>query len=394
VIEAATVSGNRYFDNCATTMVLPEVVEQMLLALLEYYGNPSSPHGRGFAAEKMLGQARHHVAKTLQVRDEQIVFTSGGTESDNLGVLGSSKKARLDKRKAIVSCTEHAAVLASARELERGGWQLIWLPVDASGCVDLDVLHDHLDESVSIVSIMHANNETGIIADIAKIGQLIKERSEALFHVDAVQSWGKSSLASLIPWVDFMSFSAHKIHGPKGVGALFIKDMKTISPLLFGGGQESGIRPGTENLPGIVGMAEAATRAHVSMDKFQQKTMEMAQLFMREIEAADVDYRLNSNLFATDKGMPHIVNISFPGYGGEVVVNALSERGFYVGTGAACSSRRHQASHVLQAMGLNKQEIDGALRISFSLQNTLIDVAELAAQLGDTLLQLAKFKRR
>ncbi len=394
MVGESSVASWHYFDNCATTRALPEVVEQMTVALLEWHGNPSSPHGLGFVAEKTLGQARRKVAETLGVRDGQIVFTSGGTESDNLGLLGPAAMMRPDKRKAIVSIAEHAAVLASARELERLGWQLIWLPVAVDGRVEVETLQEHLDESVAIVSIMHANNETGAISDIAMLGKMIKERSAALFHVDAVQSWGKYSLEPVIPWVDFMSVSAHKIHGPKGVGALFIKDSKNITPLIFGGGQEAGLRPGTENIPGIVGMAEAAARAQASLESFQQQTMVMSQLLMESIEQSGVKYRINSNFSDPNRGMPHVVNISFPGYKGEVIVNALSEKGFYLGTGAACSSRRHQPSHVLQAMGLNREEIDGALRISFSLQNTLTEVEELAKQLRDTLQMLAKFKRR
>ncbi len=388
-----------YLDNSATTRAADEVVEVMADALQYQYGNPSSLHRMGIEAEKIVTRSREAVARVLGVRPECIIFTSGGTESNNLAIKGIARAKKREGKHLITSAVEHPSVLNTFRELEEDSYQVTYLDVDRRGRVNPDDLRRALRDDTIMVSIMHVNNEVGVVEPVAEIGEILRHHRKhysgrgVVFHVDAVQSFVKIPVQPLKMGIDCLSISAHKIHGPKGIGALYIRKGLRLVPQLAGGGQEKGLRSGTENVPGIAGLGMAAFLGLETMDEAASRMFALKDRLVEPVLSRVPRSRLIGGLGPEDGMAPHIVNLSFPGLKGEVVVHALEEQGVYVSTGSACSSRGHDRSHVLVAMGLEPEVVDGAIRISFSRENTRKEIDYAAGVIVATIEELYSLYR-
>ncbi len=355
-----------YLDNSATTKPLDEVVAAVNHMMTENYGNPSALHRRGLEAEHAVKKARSQVASLFNTGNHDVIFTSGGTESNNLAIFGSLSTIRDTSRPLVTSAIEHPSVLNIFKHLEKNGRKVIYIRTDAQGFIDLDEFKKALDDHPALVSIMTVNNEIGSIQPIAEIARLIEACDEKpVFHTDAVQAFGKIPLPSTA--VDLMSVSAHKFHGPKGIGGLFVKKGVRLAPLMFGGGQEGNLRPGTENAPAIVGMGTAAAWAEArlseNMDKLNQLKASVINGILKEISGV----RINSPI--SPQFAPHILSVSFKGIRGEVLLHSLEQDGIYVATRSACSSKKKSRNHVLEALQLSPDEAEGTIRISFSSFN-------------------------
>ncbi|MFW0860688.1 MAG: cysteine desulfurase family protein [Dethiobacter sp.] len=380
-----------YLDNSATTPVLPEVAAVMHRIHTGTYGNPSSLHRMGVEAERIKRRARSTLADACNVRETEIYFTSGGTEANNLAVIGVARRLRRRGLHLVTTQVEHASVLYAYRLLEQEGFTLTYLPVGRDGVVSPALVAAAVRPDTLLVSVMHVNNEVGAIQPVAEIGELIKKKnSETLFHVDAVQSFGKLPIQPTLWQADLVTFSAHKLHGPKGVGALYKRQGILMDPLFHGGGQEDGLRPGTENMAGIGGFAEAARLAMASLSAHAADLSKLKKNFSSGILAEIPDTSFNS----TEEGAPHILNIAVAGMRGEVLVHALEEEGIYISTGAACHSQRPELSHVLLAMGRKEKEVEAALRFSFSPLNTEEELAYALEKLRVAVLSIRKVTRR
>ncbi|TCO70211.1 cysteine desulfurase family protein [Marinisporobacter balticus] len=362
-----------YLDNSATTKPNKKVVDIMMKALTDYYGNPSSLHHKGVEVEKLIKNARRQLGRALGAKEQEIIFTSGGTESNNMAIIGAVESKKRKGDKIITTKIEHPSVLNVYKNLELKGYEVTYLDVDQFGKINVEQLKAHLSEETILISMMHVNNETGTIQPVEQIGKLIKERSmQAAFHVDAIQSFGKILFTPAKIGADLLSISGHKIHGPKGVGGLYIKKDFKIKPLIHGGNQEVGIRSGTENVPGILGLGEAANVLYEDMDNKLEKMWDLKNKFIELVKNEIEDIKING--FEKEGSAPHIANISFLGIRGEVLLHSLEQDGIYVSTGSACSSKKHSKSYVLKAMGLSDKEIDGAIRFSFSYHNQLEEI--------------------
>ncbi|MGF7186566.1 cysteine desulfurase [Desulfitispora alkaliphila] len=365
-----------YFDNSATSPVDPEVVKVITKCYQEDFGNPSSLHKMGLKAERLVEQSRKLVARQINCNPQEIVFTSGGTESNNIAIKGAAfAKAKRGKH-IITTKVEHSSVLAPIEQLVEQGYSVTYVSVDQNGLVNLDELKNAIRPDTTLISVMFVNNELGTIQPIAEIGEIVaNSENKPLLHVDAVQAMGKMRINLGELPVDLLSFSGHKFHGPKGIGGLYVRKGLKIQSQIVGGGQEGDYRAGTENVPGIVGMAKALEISAGNLDKAE----EVGKLRQRMIDIIDgelTDITINSN---SQNSIPFILNISFPGVKGEVLLHYLEGEGIYVSTGSACSSRSRSVSHVLSAIGLNDEEMEGAIRFSFSHYNTL-EQAEKAAR--------------
>ncbi|SMB91349.1 cysteine desulfurase [Thermanaeromonas toyohensis ToBE] len=377
-----------YLDNSATTMVLPEVAEAVRETMTVTYGNPSSLHGMGVAAERILRRAREEVADLLGAQPGEIYFTSGGTEANNWALRGLAHALKRRGRHIITTAIEHASVLEACRLLEREGFSVTYLPVDSQGIVRLEALEQALREDTILVSVMSVNNELGSLQPLEEIASLIAARSPALFHVDHIQGYGKIPLPIKKLNLAAVSLSAHKIHGPKGVGALYLRQGIRIEPLLVGGDQERGLRAGTENVPGIAGFGVAAALARKALpgstEKMHRLKIRLAEGLLEGIPGAHL------NGPEPQTGAPHILNISFPEVKAEVLVHMLEERGIYVSTGSACHSRRQEVSHVLKALGIPLKYMEGAIRISLSQLNTEEEIDEAVRSIKECVEELRR----
>lgn len=372
-----------YLDNSATTRVSPPVAEHMLHMMTEQFGNPSSLHRKGFLAEQALTGAREKIAAVLGARREEIIFTPGGSAANNLAILGTAAAYRRKGNKIVATAVEHESVLAPVRHLGQNGYTVVFVPPRADGSVDPQEIARAVDESTILVSAMYVNSETGSINDIREISRLIKRKNPSvLLHSDCVQGFGKLPITPEKWGVDLVSISAHKIHGPKGVGALYAAKGVRLQPLYYGSGQEKGLIPGTENLPGCCGFALAA---QLIWEKRQQNEAHFRDLRCHLLEkASQIDgVCINS----PENGAPYIVNLSIPSVRSEVMIHHLEQSGIFVSSGSACA--RGKRSHVLTAMGLPEKQIDGALRISFCTENTFEDIDALIECLTDGLSTLA-----
>jgi cysteine desulfurase len=352
-----------YLDHNATTPLAPEVLEAMLPFLREDFGNPSSIHGYGREAKAALQSARETVASFLSASAAEVVFTASGTEADNLailGVLGAEEESQKPRRHLITSVVEHHAVLNVMRHLEKKGCQVTYLPVDRSGRLVEDSLRSALGRDTLLVSIMTANNETGVIQPIEDLARLTHQAG-ALFHTDAVQGCGKVPIDVESSSVDLLSLSAHKFYGPKGVGALYVRNGTAFKPVLRGGGQERSRRPGTENVAGIVGLAEAARRARERLNEESARLRELREELATSVLGGIGGSRLNGE---GAPRTPNTANFRFDGADGEELVKQLDRDGFAISTGAACSAGAIAPSHVLVAMGLTPLEVQGSIRVS------------------------------
>lgn len=372
-----------YFDNSATTRPYDEVMKVMIDAMKNYYGNPSSAHTLGLKAEGKMNNSRQIVADTLGCSREEVVFTSGGSESNNFLIRGFIK----ERAHVITTKIEHPSIIGTCKQLENEGIRVTYLNVDSNGRIDLDELDKSINKDTALVSIMHVNNEIGIVQDIEKIGKFIKEKSSKIkFHVDAVQSYGKYKINVQRYNIDLLSASGHKIHGPRGIGIAYIRKGLMPKPLIFGGGQERSLRSGTENLAAMVGFAKAAEKIYKNVEENYKKVSEVKNYFIDKLQSIS-DIKINSN---GEEYSPYVLSVSFRGVRGEVLLHSLEAKGIYVSTGSACSAKGNKESHVLHSIGLEPKEIQGTIRFSFSEYNTKEEVDYAVENLDKSL----KFLRR
>ena len=361
-----------YLDNSATTAVAPEVISAMLPYFSEEMGNAQSVHSFGQRAKTALERARRQVAALINAAPTEIVFVSGGTEADNFAIRGIAEAHQQKGRHIITTKIEHPAVLATCESLERAGFQVTYLPVSNHGLVSVADVRDAIGNETILVSIMHANNETGAIQPIEEIANLIAEarsngHTHLYFHTDAVQSAGKVAVDVKRLGVDLLSLSSHKIHGPKGAGALYVKKGTRLGKLLHGGHHERDRRGGTENVPGIVGLGRAAELARSEFDERTSRMRDLRDYFERQVTKRIQNLRVNGDI---SRRVPNISNLSFQGMDGESLLIALDLKGIAVSTGSACASGSLEPSHVLTAMGLSREEVRGSLRFSLSAYTT------------------------
>ncbi|MBR6700570.1 MAG: cysteine desulfurase [Firmicutes bacterium] len=381
-----------YLDNSATTRPYDEVISEMSHVMSSSYGNPSSLHRMGFDAEKIVKAARLKVSDALWAHSGDVYFTGGGTEGDNIAILGGARALKRKGRKIITSKIEHPAVLETFKALEQEGFQTVYLDVDDHGVINLDQFKSELDEQTVLVSLMHVNNELGAIQPVEEVGKLIRNMGKVYFHIDAVQSFGKLDMRSAVSAADLVTVSGHKIHGPKGIGALYIKHGTVIKSPVTGGGQEKNIRPGTENVPGIAGFGIAAELAYKDFDNKIAHMRKVRTHLLEGIKAEIEDIRINS--FEDERSAASVLNISFPGVRGEVLLHMLEQKEIYVSTGSACSSNKKGQSHVLKAIGLKDEEIEGAIRFSFSQFNTVEEMDYVLEELKKAVKSIRKVTRR
>lgn len=381
-----------YLDNSATTRAFPEVGALVAKIMTEDYGNPSSMHRKGMEAEHYVRDARESLAKILKVSPKEILFTSGGTESDNLAILGGAKAMHRRGKHLITTRVEHPAVLETMKELEKQGFEVTYLDVDREGRIRPEELERSLREDTILVSIMHTNNEIGSVMPIEEAGAIIKRHNpETLFHVDAVQGFGKAYIYPKKAGIDLLSVSAHKIHGPKGVGFLYVSDKVRILPTIFGGGQQKGMRSGTENVPGIAGMALAADLLYRDAQKEWDRLYELKELLTKGLKSLE---NVTINGPAVRDGAPHIISASFDGVRSEVLLHALEDKGIYVSAGSACASNRPHISETLTAIELPASLRDGTIRFSLSTETTKEDIEDTVEALGSILPMLRRFVRK
>ncbi|MGE5449901.1 MAG: cysteine desulfurase family protein [Methanomassiliicoccales archaeon] len=389
------VKGNiveTYLDNCATTRVYPEVAELVTKVMLNSYGNPSSLHRKGIEAENIVKTARRQIARVLAVEPETIVFTSGGTEANNLALVGAARARRRKGTHIICSAIEHPSVLDTIKKLGEEGYNVDFCPVNNQGYIEAKVLADLVQEDTILVSIMAVNNEIGTIQSIPELVQACREKNpEVNFHTDCVQAFGKIEVHPREWGVNMVTISSHKIHGPKGVGGVYVARGTKLESLLAGGGQENKMRAGTENVPGIAGFGLAAQLAGDNLSRMLD-LVSLKQRLVNGLDQMGINYLLNGP--AIEKAAPHVINISFPGLKGETILHCLEGNGVYVSTGAACSSKKTKASHVLTAIGRTEDEAEGSIRVSFSNLNSNDDVDRLIEALASTMQRLKPVSRQ
>lgn len=378
-----------YLDNAASTKVYPEVADLMTTTMLADYANPSAKHKMGVEAEAYYREARETIANTLKCKEKEIIFTSGGTESNNTAFMGTCFGMERQGKHIITSAIEHPAVYKPLEFLEQHGFSLTVLPVDEKGHISLTDLENAIREDTIMVSIMTVNNEIGAVQDIAAIGQCIKEKNpKTLFHTDAIQAYGKMELRPKRDMVDLLSVSGHKLHGPKGIGFLYVDEKVKLSPLILGGGHQNGLRSGTLNIPGIAGLGLAAKLSYSHFKEKQEMLYHLKDFFIEELE------KIEGVTVHSEKGeasAPHIVSATFQGVKAEVLLHALEERGIYVSSGSACSSNHPGISGTLKAIGLSHGDLDSTLRFSFSQYTEKRDLEECISVLKEELPVLRKF---
>lgn len=373
-----------YLDNSATTKPYQEVVDKMVLALTTQYGNPSSIYKKGIEVEREIKEIRRNIARSLGAKETEIYFTSGGTECNNTIIRSVARLNRKTKNHIISTVIEHPSVLNTLKDLEEEGFEVTYLPVDKNGKISLEDLKNAIKKETMLVSVMHVNNEIGSVQPIEEIGKYLKTLDEKVYlHVDAVQSYAKIKFRPSKYNIDFMSVSGHKLHGPKGIGFMYVKENNRIKPLLTGGGQEIGIRSGTENVPGIYGIGEAVRILNQDLQGTIDKIRGLRELLKEEILANIDNVKINS----PEDGVCHVLNVSFRGVRGEVLLHYLEQKEIYVSTGSACSSKK-KGSHVLNAIKLTTEEIEGAIRFSLSDLNTKEEIIETVKVLKESVADL------
>jgi len=376
-----------YLDNSATTPLYPEVITLMNRVQELTFGNPSAMHEKGIAAEKLINAARRQVAHVLGVSGQEVVFTSGGTEANNLAICGGARRNRKRGNHLITTVFEHPSVLNCFRYLEREGFKVSYLPVNRSGLIDLEMLQYEITLATTLVSIMHVNNEIGTVLPLAAIGQVIKAKNpRTLFHVDAVQSFAKLPLDPERWQADLISCSSHKIHGPKGAGCLWIRKGTQLDPLFHGGGQEMGMRSGTENTTAIAGFGLAAQLSGSAQSDQAATMVALKNAFIKEIEKQGIAFSINGP--NPENAAPQILSLAFSGFKAELLLHSLEEKNIYVSAGSACHSRHSKPSHVLKAIGLQDDLLNSSLRFSFSALNSLEDVTLAAHKTAETIRHL------
>jgi len=383
-----------YLDNAATTAVFPEVREVMVRVMEEDFGNPSSKHTKGLAAEQYIKNAREEIARVMKCQPREIIFTSGGTEANNMALIGTAMANRRAGKHIITTRIEHASVHEPLAYLEEMGYEVTYLPVGEDGRVTLEEIEQALRADTFLVSVMYVNNEVGSVQPIGEIGAMLHRKNpKIIFHVDGIQAFGKIKLCPGKLGADLLSVSGHKFHGPKGIGFLYVRDGVKIRPILYGGGQQRGMRSGTENVPGIAGLGAAVQMI------FQENQRKREHLFslkrqlvkgLEELEGVSVHALEGIPLEET---APHIVSAGFEGIRSEVMLHALAQEGVYVSSGSACSSNHPELSGTLQAIGVKQELLDSALRFSFSVNTREEEVAYALEAVGKLLPTLRRFTR-
>lgn len=389
-----------YLDNSATTKVYPEVAGLVTKIMTEDYGNPSSVHMKGVEAEKYVINAYKQVAAALKVKEKEILFTSGGTESDNLALIGAALANQRSGKHIITTKIEHPAILNTVKYLETLGFEIDYLGVDAYGVVSLDELNKKLRPDTILVSVMHTNNEVGSVQPVSEIGAAVKANNPStLFHVDAVQGFGKAEIYPKKQNIDMLSISGHKIHGPKGIGILYINEKAKVKPISYGGGQQGGMRNGTLNSPGIAGIGLAVELITKSLKEERERLYGLKKFFLSEAQKIEkvvvngCETDENGELLV-EKTAPHIINISVMGIRSEVMLHALEDKGIFVSAGSACASHSKKESSTLKSMGADAQRMDGALRISMSSFTTREELEYVLETIKEMIPFYSRFIRK
>ncbi len=380
-----------YLDNSATTRAYDEVGGLVRKVMCEDYGNPSSMHAKGVEAEKYMKEAKETLARLWKVQEKEVFFTSGGTESDNLALIGAARANQRAGKHLITSAIEHPAIINTMRYLEEEGFRITFLPVDRYGRIRLEALKEALCEDTILVSVMYVNNEVGSVQPIQEAAGIVKAyNKKILFHVDAVQGFGKYRIYPKKLKVDMCSISGHKIHGPKGIGALYIDEHVKIKPIVFGGEQQKNIRSGTENVPGIAGLSLAAKMIYDNLDEKVERMRGLKQHFIEGV--AKIENTTIHGLY-DETSAPHIISVGFAGIRSEVLLHALEEKGIYVSSGSACSSNHPQVSGVLKGIGASQEFLDATLRFSMSEFTTLEEIDYTLETLYNIVPALRKYTR-
>lgn len=380
-----------YLDNSATTVCEPGVVEKVVQMMSDVFGNPSAMHNKGVEAENYIKEAKEIIAKTLKVQEKEIIFTSGGTESNNLAIMGCGAANHRMGKHLITTKIEHPSVGNVMKHMEEEGFEVTYLPVDENGIVKLDKLREALRPDTMLVSVMYVNNEVGAVQPIEEIGQIVKANNRStLFHVDAIQGYGKYRIYPKKMGIDLLSVSGHKIHGPKGIGFLYCDSKVKIKPILFGGGQQRDLRSGTENVPGIAGLAEAAKEIYTDFEEKMERLYDVKAYFVEKIEELD---NVKINGLTGKNSAPHVVSVSFPGIRSEVLLHSLEEREIYASAGSACASNKPAVSETLKAMNVPKEHLDSTLRFSFSVHTTKEEIDYCIEALKGLLPMLRRYAR-
>lgn len=380
-----------YLDNSATTRCSDRARNLMMEVLMKDYGNPSSLHMMGVDAENYVKAAQKKIAKTLKVEEKEIIFTSGGTESNNLALVGSALANKRSGMHLITTSIEHASIAATMQFLEEQGFRVTYLDVDENGIISLEQLKEAVCEETILVSLMMVNNEIGAVEPIEEAVKVIKEKNpKTLVHVDAIQSYGKFRIYPKKMGIDMLSVSGHKIHGPKGSGFLFVKDKTKIKPIIYGGGQQKGMRSGTENVPGIAGLGEAAAEIY---ENFEEKIDHMYQLKQKFVEEAAKIEGVSINGKTGRDSAPQIVSVSVDGVRSEVMLHTLEDRKIYVSAGSACSSNKPAISHTLQHIGLRQDLLDSTIRFSFCVHTTEEEIDYALEVMREVIPKLRKYTR-
>lgn len=380
-----------YFDNSATTRVFDSVRDVMVQSMMADYGNTSSKHMKGVEAENYIKTAREEIAKSLKVKEKEIIFTSGGTESNNMALIGTAMANKRAGNHLITTCIEHASIYNTMSFLEEQGFRVTYLPVDHNGHVSLDALREAICDETILISVMYVNNEMGAVEPIEEIAKVIKEKkSKAYFHVDAIQGYGKYVIHPKKLGINLMSVSGHKIHGPKGVGFLYVDEKVKIKPIIFGGGQQKNMRSGTENVPGVAGLGMAVKEIYTGHEEKVDHLYALKERMVNGLQ--EMDGVVIHGLTGRDSA-PQIVSAGFEGVRAEVLLHALEDRGIYVSSGSACSSNHPGVSGTLKGIGVKDSLLDATLRFSFGVYNTEDEVDYCLEQIRELLPMLRRYRR-
>lgn len=382
-----------YLDNSATTVVVAPVKDIMIKTMCEDFGNPSSLHLKGVDAEKYVKKAREIIAKSLKVDEKEIIFTSGGTESNNLALIGTALANQRAGKHIITTCFEHASVLSTMDFLKDMGFEITYLAVDSDGKIDLNQLKESLREDTILVSVMYVNNEIGAVEPVSEISKIIKAYNpDIVFHVDAIQAYGKYIINPKKLGIDLLSVSGHKIHGPKGSGFLYASGKVKLKPIIYGGGQQKGMRSGTENVPAIAGLGEAVKYSYDNFNEKIEKLYSLKDYFIDEVSKID-NVKINSK--KGKESAPHIVSVSFIGVRSEVMLHTLEDRDIFVSAGSACSSNKQKnVSATLKGIGLKPEEIDSTIRFSFCYETTKEEIDYAVDVIKENIAMLRKYVRK
>ena len=380
-----------YFDNSATTRVCDSVKDIVVKTMTEDYGNAAAKHTKGVEAERYIREARSIIAKSLKVEEKEIVFTSGGSESNNMALIGTAMANQRGGKHIITTNVEHSSVYNTLGFLQDQGFDITYLPVDSNGHISISQLRESLRPETILVSVMYVNNEVGSVEPIEDIGKVIKEEQpQALFHVDAIQAYGKYQIYPKRLGIDLLSVSGHKLHGPKGVGFLYINEKAKVKPLIYGGGQQRGMRSGTENVPGVAGLGAAVKEIYKNHQEKVDHLYELKDHLMtriKEVEGCQVNSQPGR------ESAPQIVSVSFEGVRSEVLLHALEDRGIYVSSGSACSSNHPGISGTLKGIGVPQELLDATLRFSFGMFNNKEEIDYAIEVLKELLPVLRRYRR-